>query len=176
MIETEPSGLTLELADEAATLALGRRLGAFLGRPGPEKPDIRVLLLYGDLGSGKTTLTRGIADVLAGKENAEVTSPSFTLCNIYPTRPAIAHCDLYRSGEAAQEALPEEAENVLEAGGCVVVEWAERLAPENLPSERLDIRLQACKDTRLATLTAHGGPARRVLQELRGVFRGALQD
>lgn len=154
--------LPLDLPDEAATLALGGRLAAFL-RPDRE-PRLRVILLYGDLGSGKTTLVRGLAGALPGGEEAEVASPSFTLCNIYPTRPHIAHCDLYRTAENA--ALPEEAEDMLEAGGAVVVEWAERLDSGNLPPERLDIRLQACKKARSATLTARGGPAQAALREL----------
>lgn len=162
MTDAACCSLTLNLPDEAATLALGSRLAVFLS---PDRElRLRVILLYGDLGSGKTMLVRGLAGALPGGEEAEVASPSFTLCNIYPTRPPIAHCDLYRMAENA--ALPEEAEDMLEANGVVVVEWAERLGPQNLPPERLDIRLQACKKARSATLTARGGSAQAVLREL----------
>ncbi len=70
---------------------------------------IRALYLRGTLGSGKTTLTRGLVAALPGGEDAEVASPSFTLCNIYPTRPALLHADLYRMGDngaAAVERCP----------------------------------------------------------------------
>ena len=56
----------------------------------------RTLLLHGDLGSGKTTLTRFMVLSLPGGLEAEVASPSFTLCNHYATVPPVLHCDLYR--------------------------------------------------------------------------------
>ena len=64
----------------------------------------RVLLMHGDLGSGKTTLTRALVARLPGGATAEVSSPSFTLCNHYPTRPPVVHCDLYRGGGVPDDA------------------------------------------------------------------------
>ncbi len=161
--------LILSLPDEFAALDLGRRIAYALR----SEEDLRVILLYGDLGSGKTTLVRGLVAALPGGDEAETSSPSFTLCNIYPTRPEIAHCDLYRTDESRPVPLPEEAESVLECGGAVVVEWAERLGTAHLPSARLDIRLEACHNPRSATLTAHGGPARACLWALRDALPGA---
>ncbi len=159
--------LVVTLPDEAATLDLGRRLAHAL------QGGVRVILLYGDLGSGKTTLVRGLVAALPGGDRAETSSPSFTLCNIYPTQPEIAHCDLYRADESRPVPLPEEAENVLECGGAVAAEWAERLGTAYLPPVRLDIRLEACHNPGSATLTAHGGPARACLCALREALPGA---
>ena len=70
----------------------------------------RTLLLHGDLGSGKTTLTRFMVLSLPGGSEAEVASPSFTLCNHYATVPPVLHCDLYRCAGS----LPEELFDALE--------------------------------------------------------------
>ena len=54
------------------------------------------ILLEGDLGSGKTTMTRMIVRLLPGGDQAEVSSPSFNVMNVYPTLPETAHFDFYR--------------------------------------------------------------------------------
>ena len=124
---------------------------------------VHIILFYGDLGSGKTTFTRGFIEALPGGENAEVSSPSFTLCNSYPTTPSVIHCDLYRS----EGALPDEVDEALDTeSGLVLVEWAERIAAENLPPKRLDILFQVCKNNRLVTLSPYGKAAHCVLQKL----------
>lgn len=152
--------LSLNIADAEATLAFGARLGDLVTEHG-----VRAILLYGKLGCGKTTLTRGLVADLPGGFRAEVSSPSFTLCNIYPTKPPVAHCDLYRAGEPVP--LPEEALDVLEsAQGLVIVEWAEYLLPKEKPRNRLDIRLIPCQEGRLATLYPHGNAARQLLAAL----------
>ena len=124
---------------------------------------VHIILFYGDLGSGKTTFTRGFIEALPGGENAEVSSPSFTLRNSYPTTPSVIHCDLYRS----EGALPDEVDEALDTeSGLVLVEWAERIAAENLPPKRLDILFQVCKNNRLVTLSPYGKAAHCVLQKL----------
>lgn len=169
---TEDSAVcVLTLDDTEATVHAGRELGRALlchrnVLPPSENtaPDesVHVILLYGDLGSGKTTFTRGLVSALPGGDDAEVASPSFTLCNSYPTTPPVLHCDLYRS----EGALPDEVDEALDAeAGLVLVEWAERLPAAILPRERLDICFQSCENERLMTLTPHGGAACRVLQE-----------
>ena len=89
----DPSAaLPCTLPDEAATLALGRTLAGILSDPACRA----VLLLRGGLGSGKTTLVRGLVEALPGGGDAEVASPSFNIVNVYPTRPETYHLDLYR--------------------------------------------------------------------------------
>lgn len=105
------------LRDEAATLALGVRLGRAL-RVGD------VVALSGPLGSGKTTLARGC---LAGLgHSGEVASPTFTLVQSYEaTEPPVLHVDLYRL-ESAAEASELGLDDAL-ADHALLVEWPERL-------------------------------------------------
>ena len=99
------------------TLALGARIGAAL--KGGE-----ILLLNGDLGAGKTLLTKGIVEGIAPGTSSEVASPSFTLVNIYNAKLDIVHVDLYRldSEEIGNLGL----EDFMDKDHVMVVEWAER--------------------------------------------------
>jgi tRNA threonylcarbamoyladenosine biosynthesis protein TsaE len=114
---------------EAETRALGKTLAAEL------RPD-GVLLLSGELGSGKTVLTRGLAEGL-GIDPREVQSPTFTLIREHEATAEdtvrLVHVDLYRldPGEAAALGLDE----LLAGPGVKVVEWAERL-PFGVPGAR----------------------------------------
>ena len=154
----------LSNTDAESTVEFGRQLGRALNEQYAEGGEqVHIILFYGDLGSGKTTFTRGFIEALPGGENAEVSSPSFTLCNSYPTTPSVIHCDLYRS----EGALPDEVDEALDTeSGLVLVEWAERIAAENLPPKRLDILFQVCKNNRLVTLSPYGKAAHCVLQKL----------
>lgn len=135
-----------------ATLEDTRNFGALLARLLPAS-GVRAILLRGGLGSGKTTLTAALVRALPGGEEAEVASPSFTLCNIYPTLPALVHCDLYRSPGHA----PEELLDALDADDALaVVEWADRLDPGLLPEDFLDISLKMGDDGRLLLLNGAG--------------------
>jgi tRNA threonylcarbamoyladenosine biosynthesis protein TsaE len=79
--------------------------------------------LYGDLGTGKTQLAKGIARGMGVADWEYVVSPSFTIMNVYEGRSTLCHVDLYRiSGDEVAELNLEE---FLETG-IVVVEWAER--------------------------------------------------
>lgn len=109
--------------DEAETRSLGASLAAELAPDG-------VLLLCGELGSGKTVLTQGIAAGL-GLDPAEVQSPSFTLVREHgDAGRRLIHVDLYRLSpeEAAELGL----EEILAGRGVKVIEWAERL-PFSVP-------------------------------------------
>ncbi|WP_295637169.1 tRNA (adenosine(37)-N6)-threonylcarbamoyltransferase complex ATPase subunit type 1 TsaE [uncultured Mailhella sp.] len=143
---------------------------------------LRTLYLFAELGGGKTTFTRGFVSALPGGDNAEVASPSFTLCNVYPTRPEVLHADLYRLSEGAT--LPEEMEEMLDEGDpFLILEWPQYLAADRYASERLDIHLspvqgngakaldkteESCKTFRLATIEARGEAAEKLLSELMG--------
>ena len=83
--------LSLLIPDLAATEAFGRRLGGLLF-PGA------VVALVGQLGAGKTHLTRAVAEGLGVRNPAAVTSPTFVLIQEYPARLPIYHFDAYRLG------------------------------------------------------------------------------
>jgi len=148
--------VTTNSTDE--TIALGRRLGQLLG-PGD------VVALRGPLGSGKTTLTKGIAAGLGVPEPRWVTSPTFVLVHQYEGRVPVYHVDAYRlRGAADAEALG--SDEMFFGDGVVVVEWAERIAGA-LPDERLDIALEhAGEERRRLTFEPHGERYAAVLRRL----------
>jgi len=86
-----------------------------------------VVLLYGDLGSGKTTLTRGIAEGLGLEDLSLVSSPSYTLVNVYQARCSIYHVDLYRL-EGERDLYSTGIDDFVGREGVTVIEWSERLA------------------------------------------------
>ncbi len=103
---------------EAETFRLAERLAAgFKGR--------EVVLLTGDLGAGKTVFAKGIASGAGVKDVNQVSSPSFTLVNIYEGRHRIFHIDLYRL-DRAQDILDLGWEDYL-GEGIILVEWAEKI-------------------------------------------------
>jgi tRNA threonylcarbamoyladenosine biosynthesis protein TsaE len=113
------------------THALGVRLGRSLKPPA-------VILLYGGLGSGKTTLTRGLAEGLGVPDPDSVHSPSFTIVNVYHGRCPVYHVDLYRLGgerDLASVGLDE----FLESDGVTIVEWGERLSSRVRVSLEIEI-------------------------------------
>ena len=138
----------LKLATLEDTLSFGALLARLVPASG-----VRAILLRGGLGSGKTTLTAALVRGLPGGEEAEVASPSFTLCNIYPTHPPLVHCDLYRAPGHA----PEELLDALDADDALaVVEWADSLDRALLPDDFLDISLKMEDDGRLLLLNGAG--------------------
>jgi tRNA threonylcarbamoyladenosine biosynthesis protein TsaE len=134
----------LALPDAEATMALGARLAA-AARGGD------VLALWGELGSGKTTLARGFLHALGLAE--EVPSPTFTLVQVYDLSPPVWHFDLYRLTRA-DEVWELGLEQAL-AEGIALIEWPERLGTL-LPADRLDVALSIDGDARRAELTPHG--------------------
>ena len=102
------------------TIALGRQIAAELQPPA-------LVLLSGDLGAGKTTLTKGIASGLHAAKEEDVTSPTFTLVHRYEGEARVYHVDLYRIGDAHDfETLG--LEDVFSENAIVLVEWPERMA------------------------------------------------
>lgn len=101
------------LKDEQETINFGKEFAKRL------KGD-EVICLLGDLGSGKTTFVKGLAEGLGIKDGYQVRSPTFTIVNEYPTqRGRLIHIDLYRVENFEVEQFVGE--------GVVVVEWAKNL-------------------------------------------------
>lgn len=113
-------------ADE--TIAFGELLASKLS-PGA------VLTLHGPLGSGKTTLAKGIARHLDIAE--DVTSPSFTLISEYEGRLHLYHMDLYRI-DSLEEFEMLGAEELMYGEGITLIEWAEKIR-ELLPQNRISV-------------------------------------
>lgn len=116
-----------------------------------EKFPNMIICLDGELGSGKTVFTKGIANALGIKES--ITSPTFTIIKEYDGELPLYHMDLYRLNGSIDGLGIEE---YFTKGGVVVIEWAEMIK-EILPEERLDIKLIVIDENkRLIILTPHG--------------------
>jgi len=114
-----------------------------------------VIALIGDLGTGKTWLTKGIANGLEVPKDYYITSPSFTVINEYPGRIPLYHIDLYRfSKEADFNNLG--IEEYIFSQGTAIIEWAERLPKEFLPEEHLKIYLRYYKAGRKLIFEPYG--------------------
>ena len=127
---------------EAATEAAGERLGASLAAGD-------VVLLYGDLGAGKTAFVRGLARGL-GADPADVSSPTFTIVQEYAGRLTLYHVDLYRLEEKEVDDLG--LEELVLGEGVVAIEWAERW--RGRPDDVIEVRLEhAGEDERSVKIT-----------------------
>lgn len=114
------------------TIALGKRLAGVLPARG-------VVLLIGNLGTGKTTLAKGIAVGLGVAKPDEVSSPTFTLIHEYGDPVRLYHIDLYRIEEAPELATLE-LDDLMDRDALVLIEWGERFA-ERMPRPRTEIRV-----------------------------------
>jgi len=137
----------LTTASPAETRQAGRMLARAL-EPGD------VVLLVGGLGAGKTTFVQGVAAGLGVTD--DVTSPTFTLCQIYEGRVTVMHADLWRLdrlGEVLDLALDEG----LEDGGVLIAEWGEGAA-ELYGDDALVVTIDMGEgeDDRVLRLEAHG--------------------
>ena len=103
-------------------------LGAELAR---QLPQPCLLVLEGELGSGKTTLVKGIVSGLGVARQEDVTSPSYTLVHEYGTEQKVYHADLYRV-EGARELATLGLEDLLEQEATVIVEWGEKLIDQDV--------------------------------------------
>ena len=136
----------------AETIDVGRKLAQLLKPP-------QLLLLRGDLGTGKTTLVKGIAEALDAAEAEEVTSPTFTLIHEYdgtqkgkPVK--LFHLDVYRlEGERQLETLG--LDELLTPNALVLVEWGEKFK---------SIKKKATGEI---VITATGGDARKITVTLK---------
>ena len=113
------------------TLTFGEQLGRCF-KPGD------IILLFGDLGAGKTTLTQGVCRGLGVNKDEYIQSPTFTLVNLYQGRVPVNHIDLYRLGSISEiEALGLE-ENIF-SSNVSIIEWAEKLTQTTQPGEPLGL-------------------------------------
>lgn len=129
------------------TRALGRKLCKYL-RPGD------TLLMLGDLGAGKSEMTRGIAEGLGVAE--KVTSPSFTILNVYESGSIpLYHFDWYRL-ESSEELYELGMDEYLNGDGIAVVEWPGQ-CPDAIPEDCLEVDVRTVsEDTREITWTSKG--------------------
>ena len=121
------------------TFKVGKELGLRL-TPGS------VILLSGDLGSGKTVFVQGMAGGMGVPENYYITSPTYTLINEYPARLPFFHVDLFRietNADLEDIGLLE----YFDPPNVMAIEWAERLKPSELPSEYCKIRFVIKSET-----------------------------
>ena len=140
------------------TEELGASIGAML-KPGS------FLALRGDLGGGKTCLTRGLVTSLAPQSAHLVASPTYAIMNCYAGSTPVYHFDFYRL--AGDDDIAELGfEEYFFGTGVCVVEWSERLS-NLLPADVLTLLFEyAGDDRRLITITSSGQEAENVLVQL----------
>ncbi|MEY8197868.1 MAG: tRNA (adenosine(37)-N6)-threonylcarbamoyltransferase complex ATPase subunit type 1 TsaE [Colwellia sp.] len=149
------------LADEAATIAIGANLAKIL--LAETQPQALVVYLHGDLGAGKTTLTRGFVRAMGHKGN--VKSPTYTLVEPYELPPwQVYHFDLYRLGD------PEELEymgirDYFNDNCCCFIEWPEK-GTGLLANADIEITIAYQGEQRIITLAAGSLRGERILQDL----------
>jgi tRNA threonylcarbamoyladenosine biosynthesis protein TsaE len=112
------------------------------------KPPV-LILLTGDLGTGKTTLTKGIVSALGAASEDDVTSPTFTLVHVYGKPAKVYHADLYRI-ETFHDFETLGLEDMFSAPSIAILEWSERF-PLQSPWPLIRVRLEHL-----------GGDARRI--------------
>jgi tRNA threonylcarbamoyladenosine biosynthesis protein TsaE len=103
------------------TILRGREIGKGL------KPPV-LILLSGELGAGKTTLTKGLVSGLGAAQEEEVTSPTFTLVHKYDGSTRVYHVDLYRI-ESVKDFETLGLEEIFDEPAVVIIEWADKLSP-----------------------------------------------
>jgi tRNA threonylcarbamoyladenosine biosynthesis protein TsaE len=144
-----PSMRTITTHSEAETERLGEELAA---------TGDAVILLEGDLGSGKTVLVRGIARAL-GIDPREVQSPTYTLIHEHQgLRGRLVHVDLYRLEPHEIDGLG--LDELLAGPGVKAIEWADRLAGHGLPGTvRVRLRRTAAGQREVAVDTIDTSPS-----------------
>lgn len=148
--------MIFEVANQAEMQRFGEKLGALL-RGG------EIIELVGDVGAGKTTLTKAIAEGL--KIDEDVQSPSFTISRIYTARDglSLAHYDFYRLSDAGILAS-ELHETAHEGKTITIIEWAD-IVQGVLPDDRLTIHLTPLSETARRVELLTGGERSKVLAE-----------
>jgi tRNA threonylcarbamoyladenosine biosynthesis protein TsaE len=117
------------------TAALVRELARIMAPP-------CVVLMQGELGSGKTVLTKGIVAGLGAAPETEVTSPTFALVHEYAGAKKVYHIDLYRI-EGTHDLATLGLDEILAEDATVIVEWGEKLQPDPR-TPRFEVYLEHC--------------------------------
>ncbi|MEN2986099.1 MAG: tRNA (adenosine(37)-N6)-threonylcarbamoyltransferase complex ATPase subunit type 1 TsaE [Thermodesulfovibrionaceae bacterium] len=124
---------------EKETKKFGKIIGAYMKQEG-----INILALYGEMGAGKTVITKGVAEAF-GLNEKDIMSSSFIIVSSYPEQ-SFYHIDLYRVNDPEELDLWE----YFESGVCVI-EWAEKL--KELPERSLKLKIELIdENTRLFVL------------------------
>ncbi len=144
-----------EVKNEAEMKRFGEMLGSYLFGG-------TIIELIGDVGSGKTTLTKGIAAGLGVED--DVQSPSFTIKRVYDARDHLifAHYDFYRLMDAG--IMTNELEESLSDSNCItIIEWGE-IVDGVLPMDRLSIKIASpTENSRELTIYANGEKSQKIL-------------
>ena len=152
--------LQITTGSSLATERLGACIGSLL-HPGC------FVALQGDLGGGKTCLTRGIVASLAPQSAHLVASPTYAIMNCYPGDPPVYHFDFYRlagDNDIAELGF----EDLFYGDGVCIAEWSERLN-ELLPVDLLTILFEYLGgDRRMITISSSGEKSDDILEQLHG--------
>jgi tRNA threonylcarbamoyladenosine biosynthesis protein TsaE len=126
-----------------------------------------LIALSGELGSGKTWFTKGLALGLGVSPDTVVTSPSFALMNDYEGRLTLSHMDVYRL-ESVSDFLNTGLDEYFYGDGVVVMEWADRW-PEILPDWAIEVNFAVLDEqSREITMSGHHVRAVRILKKIEG--------
>lgn len=141
--------LTIHARGEDETIAAGQKLAAFL-------PRRAAVLLIGNLGAGKTTLAKGIAQGLGVASADEVSSPTFPLIHEFGDPARLFHIDLYRL-DTEEEVSALGLDEILDRDAITLIEWGERF-PALWPADRWEIRIEPDEagEARFITVRAWG--------------------
>ena len=150
---------TVTSNNPGATFKLGKRIGEKL-------PAGSIIALTGELGCGKTVLTRGICDGL-GVPLRQVNSPTFILINEYRGNMPVFHMDMYQIGTESDAVDLGIIDYMVRAtSGVMIVEWAERIL-SILPEDLLQVKFTVISERkRIIELVASGEKSTAVLKEL----------
>lgn len=160
--------VTIPVGDESGLEPVARTLAESL-------PTSALLALEGDLGAGKTTFVKRLAEA-AGIDPTDVVSPTFGLVHVHPLpahRPAgrLVHADFYRLAGPA-DLVELGWEEILASPGWVAAEWASRIAPA-LPADRIDVSIGIESDTARRLEFVARGPRHRGAVEALSRLPGA---
>src|SRR5665648_37211 len=149
--------MKINLNNMSDTIKFGEKLGKLL-----KTGDI--ICLNGDLGAGKTTLSKSVGEGLGIREY--ITSPTFILINEYEGRLPLYHFDVYRLN-SYEEVEELGAEDYFYGNGVCLIEWAEKIS-EDLPENRLEIWINRAEsdEARVLEMQAFGERYKTLLKEI----------